>query len=126
MPAAYPNGNVFMPGSLASTAVTADQVILTYTVPAGKTLWLQYIEANVKLTTFASAATDFGAVSFRVNGIKMITFVVVAGLGVLGSPLYVGISDSMPFQAGDVLTMVCTPSAITPFTWGSNLVGYLK
>ena len=126
MPAAYPNNNVLVAGTLASSAVTANQVILTYTVPANKTLWLQYLEANVKLTTFATTATDFGSLSFRVNGVALNTFTVIAGPGVLNTPLYIEVQDSLPFAAGDVITVVCTPSAVTPFTWEANIAGYLK
>ena len=118
------NQNVLVTGALASSAVTADQVILTYTVPVGFTLNLSYFEANVKLTTFAATATDFGLLSMRVNGNKVQTFM-VAGPGVLNAPIYFEAPDALPFQAGDVLTFVCTPSAITPFSWEANMSGYL-
>ena len=126
MPAAYPNQNVLVAGTLASSAVTANQVILTYTVPAGKTLWFQFLEANVMLTTFATTATAFGVIGLQVNGLLRSNFTVVAGPGVLNTPLYLEVQDSIPFQAGDVLTVVCTPSAVTPFTWEANIAGYLK
>ena len=119
------NDNVLKTGTLASTANTADQEILTYTVPAGKTFFLSYIEANVRLTTFATTATNFGPVSFRRNGTKLLTFI-CAGPGVLNSPVYVELPDALPFQAGDVLTVVTTPSAATAFTWESNIAGFLR
>ena len=126
MQATYPNQNVLVAGTLASSAATADQVILTYTVPAMETLRLEYLEANVKLTTFLATATDFGSLSLRVNGAKVITFSVVAGPGVLNTPLYLDLPESLPYQAGDVLTVVCTPSGVTPFTWEANIAGYLQ
>lgn len=126
MPAAYPNNNVFVTGTLATSAVTANQVILTYTVPAGKTFWWDYFEANAMLTTFAATATAFGTLSIRQNGNPLFTFNVLAGPGILTSPIYGEFTDSMPFQAGDVLTIVCTPSAVTPFTWEGNISGYTK
>lgn len=126
MPAALPNGNVLVTGTLASSAVTADQQILTYTVTAGKTLWLELVEVNVRLTTFATTATSFGIASFAVNGTKKQTFNVIAGPGVLNSPLYLEFPEALPFQAGDVLTIVCTPSAVTAFTWEANIAGYEK
>jgi ribosomal protein L30E len=119
------NGNILATGALASSAGTADQVILTYTVPAGKTFYLSYFEANVKLTTFATTATDFGPVSLRQNGVKKLTFM-NAGPGVLNAPVYVELPDALPFQAGDVLTVVCTPTAVTPFTWEANIAGFEK
>jgi hypothetical protein len=127
--AVYPNQNVLVAATLNTSAATADQLILTYTVPTTpipRVLWLEYIEANVMLTTFLATATAFGTLSLRVNGTKVLTFTVIAGQGVLATPLYVDIPDPIPYQAGDVLTMVCTPSGVTPFTWEANLVGYLK
>lgn len=126
MTAVYPNQNVLVAATLNTSAATADQIILTYTVPTAKTLWLEYLEANVMLTTFAVTATQFGTLSFRVNGNKVQTFTVIAGPGVLNTPLYIDLQDPLPFQAGDVLTIVCTPSGVTPFTWEANIAGYLK
>jgi hypothetical protein len=120
------NHNVMVNGTLASSAATADQIILTYTVSAGMTLYLSYFEANVRLTTFATTATNFGALSLAVNGIKKLTFTVLAGQGVLASPMYAEFPDALPLQAGDVVTAVCTPSGVTPFTWEANIGGFEK
>jgi hypothetical protein len=119
------NQNAFATGTLASSAVTADQVILTYTVPAGQPFWLGLIEANVRLTTFATTATNFGTCSFQQNGVKRGTFM-MAGPGVLNSPLYLELPEPLPFQAGDILTVVCTPSAVTAFTWEATLIGNIR
>lgn len=121
---AYANNNVLVGGTLNTTAVTANQIILTYTVPPNKTFYFQYLEINVMLTTFAQTATAFGVAKLFQNGLPLSVFTVVAGPGVLNTPLYVQMSDSVPFQSGDVLTVVCTPSAVTPFTWEANLAGY--
>lgn len=120
------NGNVLIPGTLVSTATTADQTILTYTVTANKTLFLSFFEANVKLTTYANTATDFGALSLRVNGTKRMTFTVLCGLGTLTCPVYAEFPDALPYQAGDVITVVCTPSAATSMTWEANIGGFEK
>lgn len=119
------NTNVNKTGSLATTANTANQEILTYTVPAGSTLALQYFEANVRLTTFATTATNFGTLSLRRNGTALQTFM-AAGPGVLNSPVYMELPDPLLFQAGDVITVVCTPGAATGYTWESNICGWLK
>lgn len=126
MPASYPNNNVLLAGTLNTTANTANQTILTYTVTAGKVLWLEYVEANVKLTTFATTATDFGTLSLLVDNVAKQTFTVVCGPGVLNTPLYIDIQDPLPFQPGTVIKVVCTPSAATAFTWEANIAGYEK
>lgn len=116
------NQNIIKTGALTSTATTADQSILSYTVGAGKTFQLGFLQANVKLTTFATTATDFGFLSLRQNGVKIATFM-MCGPGTLSNPIVMEF-DSLPFQAGDVITVVCTPGAVTSYTWEANLAGY--
>jgi len=117
------NNNGYATGSLASSAVTADQQILTYTVPAGKIFQLAILELSAMLTTYAATATWFGTASFRVNGVKVMTFNLF-GAGnsqtiMLETPVV------LSYATGDVLTVVCTPSAATAFTWEANLGGTL-
>lgn len=120
------NSNMFKGGSLASTANTADQTIVTYTVPDGKTLYLTVLGLNARLTTYAATATSFGAASVTLNGTKIMTFSVLAGPGQMANPIHFEFPVPMPFQAGDILAIVCTPSAATAFTWGANFAGFLK
>lgn len=114
------NSNVYGTGVLASSAVTADQVIATYTVTANRVFQLTFLEIAAKLTTYAGTATDFGTASFRVNGLKKFTWQIVgAGYGTT----YLDMAESLPFASGDVLSIVCTPSAVTPFSWEANFGG---
>lgn len=118
---------VLQPGSLASSANTADQVILSYIVPPGKRFTLQYLEANVRLTTFATTATNFGTVSLEApSGKKLATFM-CAGPGVLNSPVYMELPEPMTIvgksDGSTVVRVVCTPAAATAFTWEANLGG---
>lgn len=119
------NNNAFTPGTKVTTANTADQVIATYTVPKDKRFFLSLVEANVRLTTFATTATNFGTVSLMVNGAKIATCM-CAGPGILNSPIYLEMPDPLPFQGGDVVKIVCTPSAATSFTWEGNIIGFEK
>lgn len=118
--------NACTSGTLASSANTADQVIATYTVPTGKTFFLGTLLANVRLTTFATTATNFGTISLMVNGSKIVTFTVVAGPGVLNSPLFLEPGWALTFAAGDVIKIVCTPSAATAMTWDGSLIGFIQ
>lgn len=103
-------------GSLVSTATTADQVIVTRTIPAGKKSLLFGFDVMARLTTFATTATHFGTVSLEINGTKKATLDVAhAGNPVL--PVSGSYPDGIQVKGGDVVRLVCTPSAITSFTW---------
>ena len=118
--------NVGVNGQLASTTATADQVILTYTVPAQKTFNLEYFTANVKLTTFAATATDFGVIKFKVNGVTLWSWMAAGPQGVMQANPYAEFPDELPYAAGDVITITASPTAVTPFSWEDNLGGWLR
>lgn len=115
--------NVYKSGTLASTAATANQVIVTYTVTTGKSLFLTAISANVRLTTAAATPAAFGTASFQVNGVSVVTFTAVAGAGV-AQIINLGPCQPLAFASGDVVQLVCTPSATTPFTWDGAFIGF--
>lgn len=98
---------------------------MTYTVPDGKTFYLDVLGFNARLTTYAATATSFGSAAFKVNGVTQMLFSVLAGSGQMANPIHYNFIQGRPFQAGDVLTIVCTPSAATAFTWGANFCGWL-
>ena len=103
-------------GSLVSTATTADQAIVTRTIPAGKKSLLLGFSVMACLTTFATTATHFGTVSLEINGTKKATIDVAhAGNPVL--PVQIDFQDGVQVKAGDVVRLVCAPTAVTSFTW---------
>jgi hypothetical protein len=110
--------------SLITTAVTADQVIKAYTVPAGKTFYLQYIDFFVRLTTFAATATYFGTAYLQQQGASNLYISPMAGTGV--AVAHLELTEPMPFAAGTVLRALTTPSATTSMTWNANFGGYEK
>jgi hypothetical protein len=118
--------NIGKTGSLVTTATTADQVILTYTVTAGKTFYMTYFDACARLTTFATTATHFGTVSLETpSGTKLYTCM-VSGAGISAPSPGVFFSEPVPISAGTVIRLVCTPSAVTSYTWQANFGGYEK
>lgn len=118
--------NTMKTGTLVTTAVTADQVILTYTVTAGKTFYLEYFDISCRLTTFAATATNFGNFSLEsAAGTKLYTQM-ASGTGVVSSPIAQTLTEPLPIAAGVVIRVVCTPSATTSFTWVANFGGYEK
>jgi len=119
---------VLKTGSLVSSAVTADQVILTYKINPGKQFVLEYLEANVQLTTYAATATDFGSVSLEhPAGTKLMTWKCAGPQGTLNTPIYLELPEPLPIDTGDgvgVVRVVVTPTSATSMTWEANLGGY--
>src|ERR1700676_3224978 len=119
--------NVMKTGSLVTTAVTADQVVLTYTVTAGKTFYLQYVDFNCRLTLYSNTSVLFGAISLdNPSGTKLITELAMAQSGGFPAPYDLQFAEPIPIAAGTVIRVVCTPAATTSFTWQANFGGYEK
>ena len=117
--------NVMRTGALVTTAVTADQVILTYTVTAGKTLYLTYFVVSARLTTFATTATNFGLASLESPAATKLITAMNSGAGITDLPPFT-FSEPIPIAAGTVIRVVCTPGATTSYTWQANFGGYEK
>ncbi len=116
---------VMKTGALASTLVTADQVILTYTVTAGKTFYLEYFDVTARLTVYAATSTLFGSVSLETpSGTKVYTTDIFSSGASL--PISIFFSEPVPVAAGTAVRLVCTPSAVTAFSWKGNFGGYEK
>ena len=111
-------------GALVTTAATADQVIATYTVTAGKTLYLLGASVSVRLTTYATTATNFGFASLELPSGAKINTQDMAHAGVIWPPPSLLFPEPLPVAAGTVVRWVCTPSGTTSFTWRGNLWGY--
>lgn len=117
--------NKLQTGQLTTTATTADQVILTYTVTSGKTLYLEYVSFDARLTTYAATATHFGDVSLETpSGTKTLTLPVM-GIGQSG-PIAFFFPEPIPIAATVVVRLVVTPTAVTSFKWYGNIGGYEK
>ena len=117
--------SIMKTGTLVTTAVTADQVVLTYTVTAGKTFWLAYLKMDTALTVISATAAILGTHSFESPaGTKLFTLRSVnpttSETGSEGPSL----GASLSFPAGTVLRVVCTPAAATSTTWVANFGGY--
>jgi hypothetical protein len=112
------------PGTLATVATGAQQVV-TYTVTAGKTLYLCYLTMFCRLTTVAATATNFGTATLELpSGTAFITEN-LAGPG-FSQPIQYIFEEPLPVAAGTVIRVTVTPSATTGFTWTANFGGYEK
>ena len=116
--------NTYKTGNLVTTAVTADQVILTYTVTAGKYLYLVFLDVVVRLTTFATTATYFGTASLENPGGTKLYTTLCAGSGITAPPIGPVFAEPIPIPGGSVVRIVCTPSSATSYTWQANFGGF--
>ena len=116
---------VLKTGTLVTTAITTDQVILTYTVTAGKTLWLQYIALDVRLTVISATASILGAISLESpSGTKVFTATEVNPTTSETAMSSLSFAEPIPISAGTVIRWVTTPAATTSMTWIANFGGY--
>lgn len=122
-----PNTNVYTYSELTTTAVTANQVILTYTVPANVTFYLVgYSMTRVDLTS-TSCPAPFRLVA---NSIVLKRFAVDWNGG-NGFGNYMIWSENYPYPfpvatAGQVIQITVTPSDVTSTTWGASILGIIK
>ena len=117
--------NVLKTASLVTTAVTADQVVLTYTVTAAKTFYLEYLGVSCGLTTAPvnyNTPVVFGTVSLETpSGTKDITWRFMGPQMIWHNYEFV---EPIPVAAGVVIRVVCTPGVTTSLTWNANFGGY--
>lgn len=119
--------NVLKTGSLVTTAVTADQVVLTYTVTALKTFYLTHLIMYGRLTVISATASILGVISLETpSGTKAITLddTNPTTSEVEFHPIV--FSEPIPIAAGVVIRVVVTPAAATSRTWRANFGGYEK
>lgn len=115
---------VMKTGKLVTTAVTADQVVLTYTVTAGKTLYLKYLHIAGYLATFPGNANpiQLGSPSLEiVAGTKVITTDLMQPPG---GDFNIEWSEPTPVASATVIRVVTTPAAVTSTTWRANFGGF--
>jgi hypothetical protein len=115
---------VMLTGTLVTTATTADQVVLTYTVTSGKTLFLQYLTLSGYVTTAFTTGQAVGTISLESPaGTKLITHNFVAQtVGAINKVEQA--FNGIPIPAGTVIRVVTTPSAVASRTWVANFGGF--
>ena len=120
---------VLKTGQLVSTATTANQKILTtYTVTAGKNLFLLYIDIQGRLTAPSATASILGTVIVQIGGVTVYTGTIVnpttSDAGSQSIRLIFG--EPLPLAAGTTIDIMVTPAAVTSMTWTANHGGYEK
>lgn len=113
-------------GTLVTTTTTANQVILTFTVPAGKTFFWSFFTADVRNTAISSTALVQGTFSIRVAGVIGLTQINTNPTTSATDSYILTVAEPIPFAAGTVIDVVCTPATTTSLTWVANIGGYTK
>lgn len=127
MPVLVGKVNQLKTGTLTSSAATADQVVLTYTVTAGKTFFLQYLELEAQLTTPSATVLALGAISLETpSGTKVLTSTLTNPTTGAPDRFVVPIAEPIPVAAGVVIRVVVTPSGTTSTLWRASFGGYEK
>jgi hypothetical protein len=115
-------------GSLVTTAITANQVVLTRTVTTGKTFYLQYLEMTGRQTAPAGGTSVvLGTISLQLpSGTNVISDSMVGGGSTVTEQRVYTFSEPIPVTSATVIRVVVTPASTTSFTWFANFGGYEK
>jgi len=117
---------VLKTGNLVTTAVTVDQVVLTYTVTAGKTFFLEYLDMSGAQTAPAGGTSvALGTISTETpSGTKVISKRFIGGGATPIADWSASFAEPLPIVAGTVIRVVVTPASATSMTWFANFGGY--
>ncbi len=119
---------VLKTGQLTTVAITANQIVLTYTVTAAKTLYLQYIDFAGRLTVPSATASVLGAVIVQIGGVTVYTGSIVnPTTSDCGSQtVRLMFTEPIPIAAATAVAVLVTPAAATSMLWTANFGGYEK
>lgn len=109
--------------TLTTTAVTANQVIATYTVTTAKTLLLQAASIQARLTTLSATGAILGTASLQIGGVTVATFTFTNPTSEQVIPVILDFND-LPIPAATVVQWVCTPASTTSMLWVGNIAGF--
>lgn len=110
--------------TLVTSSNSNDQVILTYTVTAGKTFYLEGFDWKTAKTTVDTTAATYGTISLETpSGTKIQTWIARDA----GTDSFARFfAEPLPIPAGAIIRFVVTPANNTSYTWVTNLIGYEK
>lgn len=117
---------VLKSNQLTTTAVTANQVVLTYTVTALKTMFLEYLDLQARLTAVSATASILGTIALRIGGVVVYQADFVNPTTSDVCPIDLSFAEPLPIAAGTVIDIVVTPAAVTSMKWTGNFGGFEK
>jgi hypothetical protein len=113
-------------GTLTTTAVTANQVVLTYTVTAGKTFYLQYVKNSSQFTVTPGNGNPIALGTISLESPALTKLYSVLAMYATDQTDLVQFAEPIPFAAGTVIRLVVTPASATSMLWVGNFGGYEK
>ena len=115
-------------GQLTTTAPTANQVVLSYTVTAGVTFYLEYLDLQARLTALSGTASILGTIQILIAGVPVYTatFVNPTTSAQGSEAVRISLSEPIPISAATVISVVVTPASATSMLWTVNFGGYQK
>lgn len=117
--------NVLKTGTITTSAITADQVILTYTVTTNKTFYVQYLAVDALFDTLSAVGTQLGTWSVETpSGTKVITLPETNPTTSGNEPAIFTFSEGIPIASAVVLRVVCTPAVTTSIRWYASFGGF--
>jgi hypothetical protein len=117
---------VMKTGTLTTAAVTANQIVLAYTVTVLKIFYLEYVHMDGFETTLPgnSNPISLGTISLELpSGNKVIS---VDYFHPPNKAAVFTFAEPVPVLAGTVIRVVVTPIIATSIIWRANFGGYEK
>lgn len=109
-------------GALTTTAVTADQVIVTNT-PAGTTSFKCAAVCGY-LTTYSATESNMGTVYFEQGGVdKFEARIQNTDLASLAGVIVLPWGNGLTFSGAEVIRWLVTPAAVTSMRWTGSFFG---
>lgn len=124
---AYPvidtTGDIVLYGTLTTSATTANQVVVTHTVTAGKTFYLCGFSLNKVASAAGAISAAGGRMALQANGADIDQSAAPASATAVIDWVR-QYSVAFPIAtAGQVVRLVVTPSANTSTVWAGRLIG---
>lgn len=119
---------VLKTGQLTTTTITANQTVLTYTVTAGKTFYLEYVSFSGRLTAVSATASILGTAIIQVAGVTAYTetFVNPTTSDSGSQRVVLMFTEPIPISSATIISVLTTPAATTSMLWTANFGGYEK
>lgn len=109
-------------GSLTTTAVTADQVITSFT-PTGTTSWKSTVVVGF-LTTWSATEANMGIVYLEQGGVdKFEARLQNTDMDTVAGVIVIPWGDGIVFSGAEVVRWTCTPASTTSMRWTASLFG---
>jgi hypothetical protein len=106
-------------GGLTSTAVTANQTVLTDTPTNAESL--KTILISGYLTTYSATESNMGVVILRQNGVDKAEFRIQnTDLDSVAGVVVIPVGDGLLFNGTDPIAVVVTPAAVTSMRWTAS------